>query len=219
MNKLETQAGVLEAPENNFVHPCVGCIDFAIYHGMCDYLLNQGHCRPVPRGPKGCVLKARTRAQRERLEEKYRWDPAAATGLACRRIGTETREEDKTMWIEKAVGLIEEQQKAVKERSAQWMVGEQLKDMCRREPEYAELLYQDLQVKEMSITEAEKKIKAFADKNKTGNFACVTPMEADRILREFYGLSSQCPEGNHKSLNCNGSQSGGAAPINILDFL
>lgn len=78
MNKSETQAGAFEAPEKNFVHPCVGCIDFAIYHGMCDYLLNQGHCRPVPRGPKGCVLKARTRAQREKLEEKYRWDPAAA---------------------------------------------------------------------------------------------------------------------------------------------
>ena len=40
----------------------------------------------------------------------------------------------------------------------------------------------------MSITAAEKKIKAFADGHKTGNFSCVTPMEADRILREFYGL-------------------------------
>lgn len=118
------------------------------------------------------------------------------------------------MWIEKAVGLIEEQQKAVKERSAQWMVGEQLKDMCRREPECAELLYQDLQVKEMGITEAEKKIKAFADKNKTGNFACVTPMEADRILREFYGL----PTGEEPAAaNRTSAPSGGT--INILDFL
>ena len=40
----------------------------------------------------------------------------------------------------------------------------------------------------MSITEAEKKIKAFADAHKTGGFACVTPEESDRILREFYGL-------------------------------
>ena len=40
----------------------------------------------------------------------------------------------------------------------------------------------------MSITEAEKKIKAYADAHKTGSFACVTPAEADRILREFYGL-------------------------------
>lgn len=90
--------------------------------------------------------------------------------------------------IEQAIAAIEKQQTEVKERSPQWMVGEQLKDICRREPQNAELILQDLSVKEMSITAAEKKIKAFADKNKTGNFACVTPMEADRILREFYGL-------------------------------
>ena len=76
----------------------------------------------------------------------------------------------------------------MKERSPQWMVGEQLKEICRREPRSAELIAQDLQVKEMSITEAEKKLKAFADAHKTGSFACVTPVESDRILREFYGL-------------------------------
>lgn len=91
-------------------------------------------------------------------------------------------------YLEEALRAIEAQQKEVKERSPQWMVGEQLKDICLAEPASAELIAQDLTVKEMSITEAEKKIKAFADKDKTGNFACVTPMEADRILREFYGL-------------------------------
>lgn len=89
---------------------------------------------------------------------------------------------------EQAIQAIEAQQAKVKERSSQWMVGEQLKDICRMEPRSAELIAQDLQVKEMSITEAEKKIKAFADTHKTGSFACVPPMEADRILREFYGL-------------------------------
>ena len=89
---------------------------------------------------------------------------------------------------EQAIQAIEAQQKEVKERSPQWMVGEQLKDICRLEPRSAELIAQDLQVKEMGIVEAEKKIKAFADAHKTGNFACVTPMEADRILRKFYGL-------------------------------
>lgn len=91
-------------------------------------------------------------------------------------------------YLEEALRAIEAQQKEVKERSPQWMVGEQLKDICRAEPASAELIAQDLAAKEMSITEAEKKIKAFADKHKTGNFACVMPMEADRILREFYGL-------------------------------
>lgn len=87
-----------------------------------------------------------------------------------------------------ALQAIEAQQAKVKERSPQWMVGEQLKDICRLEPSSAELIAQDLQVKEMGIVEAEKKINAFADAHKTGSFACVTPAEADRILREFYGL-------------------------------
>ena len=91
-------------------------------------------------------------------------------------------------WVRKAVAAIEEQQKAVKEESAVWMVGEQLKDICRREPEAAEIICQDLSVKEMSLTAAEKQIKAWADKHKVGNFACVTPMRAERILREFYKL-------------------------------
>ena len=87
-----------------------------------------------------------------------------------------------------AIQAIEAQQAKAKPRSPQWMVGEQLKDICRREPRSAELIARDLQVEAMSITEAEKKIKAFADGHKTGNFACVTPGEADNILREFYGL-------------------------------
>ena len=61
-------------------------------------------------------------------------------------------------------------------------------DLCRAEPACAELLDQDLEVEAMSIVEAEKKIKAFADKHRVGNFACVTPADSDRILREFYGL-------------------------------
>ena len=89
---------------------------------------------------------------------------------------------------EQAIQAIEAQQAKVKERSPQWMVGEQLKDICRSEPRSAELIAQDLQVAEMSIIEAEKKIKAFADAHKTGSFACVVPAESDRILREFYGL-------------------------------
>lgn len=91
-------------------------------------------------------------------------------------------------WYERAKSKIEAQQAKVKPRSPQWMVGEQLKDICRQEPRSAELIAQDLENEAMSITEAEKKIKAYADGHKTGNFSCVIPAEADRILREFYGL-------------------------------
>lgn len=90
--------------------------------------------------------------------------------------------------VDRAFAMLEEQQGEVKDRSPEWMVAELLKDICIHEPHCAELIAQDLENPAMSITEAEKKIKAFADGHKTGNFSCVTPVEADRILREFYGL-------------------------------
>ena len=75
-----------------------------------------------------------------------------------------------------------------KTRNAVWMVGEQLKDLLRAEPQLAELVEQDLEAKELSLTACERKIKAHADRHTTGNFACVTPLEAEEIIREFYGL-------------------------------
>ena len=90
--------------------------------------------------------------------------------------------------MDKAMEAIAAQQRKVQERYAPWMVGEQLKDMLRREPAMAELIAQDLTAGGMSLTAAEAKIKAFADKHMTGNFACVTPAEAEGILREYFGL-------------------------------
>lgn len=87
-----------------------------------------------------------------------------------------------------AIEKLNAQQARVPARSAPWMVAEQLKDICRSESHSAEILAQDLDNTAMSITAASAKIKAFADKNKVGNFACVTPVEAEGILRKFYGL-------------------------------
>ena len=113
--------------------------------------------------------------------------------------------------IERAMSMLEEQQSKVQARSPQWMVGEQLKDICRQEPHCAELIAQDLENPAMSITEAEKKIKAFSDAHKIGNFGCVTPAEADRILREFYGLPSPGDEQE--------APSAGAPVLSLADFL
>ena len=106
-----------------------------------------------------------------------------------------------------AIEKLKAQQEGVPERSAPWMVAEQLMDICRREPESAELIAQDLDNPELSIVEAEKRIKAYADKHRTRNFACVTPAEAEDILRKFYGL----PEAG-------GGRSGSIA-LNLSDFL
>lgn len=88
-----------------------------------------------------------------------------------------------------AFDIIAEQQKSLGEFSTPWMVGEQLKEICTREPDKAELIAQDLAIPEMSLVNAEKKIKAWADKQKrTGNGVGVPPNVAEGILREFYGL-------------------------------
>ena len=114
------------------------------------------------------------------------------------------------MSVELAIQKLREQQSKVKERGPQWMVAEQLMDLCRAEPACAELIAQDLEVEAMSIIEAEKKIKAFADSHKTGRFSCVTPAESDRILREFYGLPPRpgTPAGD----------AGGALGLDLSDF-
>ena len=88
-----------------------------------------------------------------------------------------------------AAAAIEAQQKNVKYHSRQWMAGEQLKDICRREPKSAELLLSDLQREAMSITNAEKQIEAFARKNG----GCASPTEAEEVLRTFYGLPPAVP--------------------------
>lgn len=74
-----------------------------------------------------------------------------------------------------------------KECNNVWLLGEHLKDILRSEPRLAELVVQDLDVKEMSIAECEKKIKAFAEQHSRR----VETMEAERIIREFYGLPAR----------------------------
>ena len=91
--------------------------------------------------------------------------------------------------LSEAIKKIEAQQAKLGKSPAYW-VGEQLKDMLRAEPWNADLVARDLDVPEMAITAVEKKIKAAADKNKKGNVGFVSPMEADKIIREFYGFRS-----------------------------
>lgn len=75
------------------------------------------------------------------------------------------------------------------ENEPAFMIGEQLKEIAAREPRSAELLAQDLTVKEMSLEAAAKKLQEYADKNhgKARAF-CITPIVAEGILRKFYGL-------------------------------
>lgn len=93
--------------------------------------------------------------------------------------------------IEKAIARITEQQQGLPEESNVYGVGEHLKDICMESAEIAELVFQDLENPEMSISKAEEKIHAKADelhKKYKSSSVCVTPHIADKILRDFYGL-------------------------------
>ena len=86
--------------------------------------------------------------------------------------------------------MIEAQQKGLEDTTV-YMVGQQLKDICRSDPACAEIVAEDLQNKEMSIAACEKKIKAYADEikaKKKVKAVGVSPEAAERIIRQFYGL-------------------------------
>lgn len=87
------------------------------------------------------------------------------------------------------------QLQAGREMSPAWMVGEQLKEICRADPHCAELVEKDLEGKGMGLEMAAAKIKEWADRQKrVGNCVCVPPQVAEGIIREFYGLPAKAPE-------------------------
>ena len=90
--------------------------------------------------------------------------------------------------------LIAQQQKG-HEAQPRFMIGEQLKEIAAREPLCAEILEKDLTVKEMSLEAAERKFQEYSDKNHKGaKTFCITPIVAERILRDFYGLPQYTKE-------------------------
>lgn len=90
--------------------------------------------------------------------------------------------------MSKLYDLIAEQQKG-HENKPRFMIGEQLKEIAEREPLSAELLERDLEIEEMNLEAAEKHFQAYSDEKsgKKGTF-CITPIVAEKLLREFYGL-------------------------------
>ena len=90
--------------------------------------------------------------------------------------------------LEKAIEAIENQQGKLKQVSMAYTVGEQLKDILRTQPSAAGIVLQDLENDGMGIADCEKKIAAYASKHREGSAGCCPPQEADRIIREFYGI-------------------------------
>lgn len=93
--------------------------------------------------------------------------------------------------LEKAIEAIEKQQGKLKKFSMAHTVGEQLKDILRDQPTAAGIVLQDLENAGMGIVDCKKKIAAYAKEHREGNGGCCPPLEADRIIREFYGIPAR----------------------------
>lgn len=85
--------------------------------------------------------------------------------------------------LEKVLQAIEEQQKKLGDGPAFW-VGEQLKDILRETPAAAKIVLEDFSAGQ-TVADCEKKIKTYAGQH----HGCCPPQEADRIIREFFGIA------------------------------
>ena len=120
--------------------------------------------------------------------------------------------------LQQLIEKITEQQG--RENTSVYMVGEQLKDICRMNPDAAEIVLQDLELPEMSIEHAEKKIKEYADKEHKkhkGSCFCVPPQIAENIIKEFYGITGFSNSQTSANLQETSRKSDGF--IDLSDFI
>lgn len=72
--------------------------------------------------------------------------------------------------------------------SCAYEIGEQLKDICRRDPACEQLLLEDLQNPDMGLAAADKMLYDWGRNHKVGNCCGISGRKAEELLREFYGL-------------------------------
>ena len=84
--------------------------------------------------------------------------------------------------------IIEEQQKG-HETDPIYMLGEQIKEIAKREPACIELLEQDLNTPGMQLSDLSDHFQKYADKNHgSKNCFCITPKVAEKLIREFFSI-------------------------------
>lgn len=119
---------------------------------------------------------------------------------------------------EELLRKVSEQQKD-KEFTDIFMVGEQIKDICRNNAKATELVAADLDVPEMSLERCASEIKKEADglhKEKKGSRICIPPNVAEGIIRKFYGIPED--DANSDDVGQN-SEKKSADIIRLEDFI
>ena len=93
--------------------------------------------------------------------------------------------------MNKAEELIRNQQSKLRQGEPAYTVGLQLLDMMAEDDRIAQILAEDLQNDGMNLEKCAAALKTHADeihKKNGGSCVCVTPDEAGKIIRKFYGL-------------------------------
>ena len=92
--------------------------------------------------------------------------------------------------MNKAIELIQKQQSG-KDNSPAFVIGLHLIDMMKQDGRIEAILEEDLKNPEMSLEDCAKKLQAEADRihrETKKNTVCLTPLQAEKIIRKFYGL-------------------------------
>lgn len=106
-----------------------------------------------------------------------------------------------------------------KENTDVFMVGEQLKDICRHNTRASELVLADLELEDMSLKGCAAEIKKEADrlhKEKKGSCICIPPNVAEGIIKKFYGLPDEDEQADAES---EVTQQGTENIIRLEDFI
>ena len=84
---------------------------------------------------------------------------------------------------------ISELQEKLDPESCAFEIGEQLKDICRRDPACEAILLEDLQNPAMGLKTADKMLYDWGKKQAKGKGGYgISGRQAEKLLREFYGL-------------------------------
>ena len=84
---------------------------------------------------------------------------------------------------------ISELQAKLDPESCAFEIGEQLKDICRRDPACEAILLEDLQNPAMDLKAADKMLYAWGKTQAKGKGGYgISGRQAEKLLREFYGL-------------------------------
>ena len=92
--------------------------------------------------------------------------------------------------MNKATELIRKQQSG-KDNTPAFVIGLHLIDMMKQDGRIASILEEDLQNQDMSLEKCAQKLKEAADakhRETKSSTICITPPEAEKIIRKFYGL-------------------------------